>query len=203
MLKKNQIEVIDLFRKSPFLECSILQIKKKMMSKSYQRVYDAVKELEKNKILKVKKVGNTKLVSLSLNSLSIPKISFLDEDGPENKKLPNYEKIISLKELSKYLAIITGSYSKKEATKNSDLDLAVIIPDNENPLEIQKLLENLMLLFYPQVHLYVFKNKDFIEMLLSKEENYGKEIFRNHLILKNAYIYYEILKEAIENGFKG
>ena len=106
-----------------------------------------------------------------------------------------------MKELSRYLVIITGSYAKKEATKNSDLDVVVVV-DNENPLGIQKLLDNLMFLFHPKVHLYVFKAKDFIEMLLSKEENYGKEIFRNHLILKNAYIYYEILKEAIENGFK-
>lgn len=203
MLKKNQIEIINLFRKNIFLKCSILQIQKKLKKKSYQRVYEAVKQLEKEKILKLEKVGNTNVVSLSLNPLSIPKISFLDESEKENEKMPNYEKIISLKELSRYLVIITGSYVKGTATKNSDLDVVVIIPDNENPLDIQKLLDNLMFLFHPKIHLYVFKNKDFVEMLLSKEENYGKEIFRNHLIFKNAYIYYEILKEAIENGFKG
>jgi len=74
----------------------------------------------------------------------------------------------------------------------------MIIPNNEKTIEIQKLVENLTLTFYPKIHLYVFNNKDMTEMLLEKKENYGKEIFRNHIILKNAYIYYEILKEAIE-----
>ncbi len=203
MLKKNQVEILNLFRKNIFLKCSILEIKKKTKKSSYQRVYESVKELEKEKILNVEKIGNTSLVSLALNNNSIPKLSFLDEESLENKKLPNYEKIISLKELSRYLVIATGSYVKREEKKNSDLDIVAVISDNEDVLEVQKLLDNLFYLFHPKIHLYVFKNKDFIEMLVSKEENYGKEIFRNNLILKNAHIYYEILKESIENGFKG
>ena len=40
-------------------------------------------------------------------------------------------------------------------------------------------------------------------MLKEKSENYGKEIVKNKIILKNARIFYELIKEAIENGYKG
>jgi predicted nucleotidyltransferase len=138
-----------------------------------------------------------------LTPRSISYLSFLDEQEAMNKKIPNYEKIMSLREISSYLIIVAGSYAKGKATKKSDLDVVIIIPDNERAIDVQKLVENLTLLFYPFIHLYVFNKKDFIEMLLEKNENYGKEIFRHHIILKNASIYYDILRGVIENGFQG
>ena len=83
------------------------------------------------------------------------------------------------------------------------MDLVVIVPDKENLVAVQKLVENKTMLFVPSVHLYVFRKKDFIEMLNSKEENYGKEIVKNRIMLKNAQIFYELIKEAVENGYKG
>ena len=203
MLTKNQIKILNLFRKNISLKASILGIAKKINKKAYQRVYEAVNDMVKKNILHSQKVGGSNLISLELTKSSITYLAFLDEQEPMVKKIPNYEQIISIKEASRYLIIVTGSYAKGKAKKNSDLDLVIIIPDTEKSFDIQKLIENLTFLFYPRVHLYVFNNKDFIAMLLDKKENYGKEIYKNHIILKNAYIYYELLKEAIENGFKG
>jgi len=45
--------------------------------------------------------------------------------------------------------------------------------------------------------------KEFYEMLINKEENYGKEIARNNLIITGGKEYYAILQEAIEHGFRG
>lgn len=203
MLTKNQIEILNLFRKNIFLKTSILQIKKLLKKKSYQRVHEAVRELEKNKILKSEKAGNTRLISLILTPQAIFYISFLDEQEAINKNFSNYEKIMSIKEVSSYIIIITGSYAKGTQMKSSDLDLVAIIPDDQKAPDIQKLVENITFLYHPRVHPYVFTRKDFIEMLLDYKENYGKEIFRYHVILKNASIYYEIIRGAIKNGFKG
>lgn len=201
MLTKNQLKILEIFRKNIFLETNMRKLVKISKSKSYQRIYEAVKELEKNKILNLRKIGNSNLSSLNLSNRSISLLSFLDEQESFSKNIPNSEKIKSLKQISQYLIMITGSYAKNTQTKNSDLDLIIVIPDNEKAINIQKLIENLTLFFRPKIHLYVFNNRDFIEMLLDKKENYGKEIYKNHIIIKNAYIYYELLKEAIENGF--
>ena len=195
MESKNQKEIMNLFRRNIFLKASIRELSRKLNKKSYQRVYEAVKKLEGKKILKLERVGNSYVVSLELNYHSIPLLAHLDEKEASGK-MPNYEKLMNIREISNYLLIVTGSYAKGTATKKSDLDLVVIVPDNQKAINVQKFVENLTLLFYPKVHLYVFNNKDFLEMLLEKKENYGKEIYRNHLILKNAHIYYEILREG-------
>ena len=58
-------------------------------------------------------------------------------------------------------------------------------------------------LMTPEAHPYVFTQSQFYEMLINKEENYGKEIARNNLIVTGGKQYYKILMEAIENGFDG
>lgn len=199
-LTKNELKILDLFRKDIFLKSSIREIMKRIDSKSYQRVYEAVESLEEKQILNSEKIGNTKLTSLRMSRSAFLNLAFLDEQ--ESNKIPNASKIIELKEITDYLIIVTGSYAKGNVNKKSDLDLVIIIPDKEDVVHIQKLAENLTMLFIPEIHLYVFRKKDFIEMLTDKKDNYGKEILKNHIILKNAQTYYELISEAIENGIK-
>jgi predicted nucleotidyltransferase len=203
MLSKNEMEVINLFRKNPFQKLSTLQINKELKKKAYSRVYDAVKSLQKNNIIKITKIGNANLAELNLNHRSIPYLCLLDEEEAIERTIPNLEKLASLKEISNYLLIVTGSYARGTQKKSSDLDLVILIPDNEKAIDSQKMIENIIYLLHPPVHLFVLNQKDFTEMLIEKKENYGKEIFRNRLLLKNAEIYYGLLKEAIENGFRG
>jgi len=192
---------LNLFRKSIFLKVSILGIAKLLKEKYYQRVYESTKALVKKDILKSEKMGNTDQISFSWTDAAIANISFLDEEEAREKKLPHHDKILSIKEIKQYSILITGSYARGEAKKSSDLDLVIIIPDDKKAIELQKLIENKTLAEHPPIHSYAFNNKDFIEMLTSKEQNYGKEIVKNHLLLKNAYIYYDILKEATFNEF--
>lgn len=190
---------MNLFRKSIFLKVSILGIAKLLKEKSYQRVYESTKALVKKDMLKSEKMGNTDQISFSWTDAAIANISFLDEEEAREKKLPHHDEILSIKEIRQHLILITGSYARQDAKKSSDLDLVIIIPDGKKAIELQKLIENKTLTEHPPIHSYVFNNKDFIEMLTSKEQNYGKEIVKNHLLLKNAYIYYDILKEAAFN----
>jgi len=200
-LSKNELKILNLFRKEIFLKTSIREIMKKIESKAYQRVYEAIQSLEKKQTLSSEKLGNTSLISLKMSRNTFLNLSFLDEQ--EIETIPNAQKIIALKEITDYLIVAAGSYANGKATRTSELDLVIIIPDKEDVVYIQKIVDNLTMLFVPEIHLYVFRKKDFIEMLTEKKENYGKEIFKNHIILKNAQIYYELLNEAIENGFKG
>lgn len=200
-ITKNQLKILNLFRKELFLRASIRKIMKKIDSKSYQRVYEAIQILIAKKILISEKLGNINLISLNFSRETFINFSYLDEQ--EGNKIPNYSKLLEIKEISDYLILAAGSYAKGNAKKNSDLDLVVIIPDKEKAVEIQKLIENATMLFVPEIHLYVFTRKDFVEMLKDKRENYGKEIIKNKVILKNAQIYYELIKEALQDGYKG
>ena len=198
---KNELKVINLFRKNIFLNASIREIMKKVGSNSYQRVYEAIESLVKKNILSLEKKSSLNLISLKISRETILNLAFLEEK--EGNKIPNYSKIIEIKEITDYLILVTGSYAKGNYNKKSDLDLVIIAPNKENIVAIQKLVKNITMLFVPEVHLYVITKKDFIEMLKSKNENYGKEIVKNKIILKNGQIYYELIKEAIENGYKG
>jgi|SRR3989338_7921303 len=199
-MNKNELKILELFRKELFLKASIKKIMKIIKSNSYQRVYEAVEELVNKNILSSEKIGNTNLIRLHLSREAILLLSFLDEK--EGNKIPNYSKILDIKEISDYLILVTGSYASGKSNKKSDMDLVVIVPDKEDVVSIQRLVENKAMLFSPPIHLYVFRKKDFVEMLNDKKDNYGKEIVKNKIILKNAQRFYELVKEAIENGYK-
>ena len=98
------------------------------------------------------------------------------------------------------IILITGSYAKNKQTEKSDIDILIIT--KAGVFKKQKLLENLTLTFKPVIHPIVVTYKNFIDMLLSKEENLGKEAFKNHLIFRNNERYYLLIKEAIEHGFR-
>ena len=197
MLTKNQVEVLNLFRKNIFLKSSILELKNTLNKTSYSRIFDAVKELEKNKVLKIDKIGHTNLVYSDLNSQFIIQASYLDEDESMNSNIPNYEKIMNIPELSNYL-IIVKSKEKAILKRGSEQELVIVIADLDKSMHVQELAEKALFLVYPKVNISVFKEKEIIEMLL---EGKDMEMFKSHTILKNTSKYYELLKEAIKQGF--
>ena len=199
-IKKSYLEILNLYRKDIFLSKTIRELSK-MLKKDYPNVYNAVKELNEKKIINIKKIGNSKICSISLNSETISLFSFLDEGEAFSKNMPNIQKILEFKEFLDDIVLVTGSYAKGEEKKTSDIDLVIITKDKT--FNKQKLIENLTSLLLPKIHSIVLSQKDFIKMLLDKKPNFGKEIFKNRLLLRNSSRYYNLLKEAIENGFRG
>lgn len=198
--KKSNVEIISLFRKNIFLSKTIREIAL-IAKKDYPTVYNAIKELEEAGILQTKRAGHAKLCTLSLSNNAISVLSFLDEQEALSKPLPNTDKIMEFKEFEDDILLVTGSYAKGTQTKQSDMDLVVIAKDKA--FEKQRLLESLTALYMPKIHPIVITYKDFIDMLLEKKASFGKEIFNNRLLLRNASRYYLLLKEAMENGFRG
>ena len=200
MLKKSEIKIIDLFRKNVFLSKTIREISI-MLKKSYPKVYGGIIELEKEKIIKIKKVGNSKICELNFSKEAISILSFLDRQDALARDIKNVDKITEFREFSDDIILVSGSYAKGKQTAKSDIDLVIIT--KTGAFEKQKLIENLTKLFLPNVHPIAISYKDFVGMLLDKKENYGKEVFRSRLLFKNSEIYYDLIKEAVENGFRG
>ena len=53
----------------------------------------------------------------------------------------------------------------------------------------------------PKIHLHVFLDEEFKQMLLDEKHNYGKEVVKNNLIFYGGNAYYKILFEAMKRGF--
>jgi len=190
---------MNLFRKNIFLRKTIREISI-LLKKDYPTIYNAIIELEKATFIKIEKVGKSKVCFIELNQKTISLFSFLDEQEAISANIPNINKITNTKEFSEDIILVGGSYAAGKQKKSSDLDLAVITKGRA--FEKQKLLENLTSLMIPRIHCLVFTYKDFIDMLLDKNPNFGKEIFNKRLIFKNTSKYYDIINEAIENGFR-
>jgi predicted nucleotidyltransferase len=186
MIKKSQLNIINLFRKNIFLKKTIREIS--ML-------------LKKEELLTIETIGKSKVCSAKLDQKTVSLFCFLDEQESFEANIPNICKILDFKEFNEDLILITGSYVLGKQTKTSDIDLVLIV--KEKAFEKQKLLENITSLMIPKIHALVFSQKDFIDMLLDKKPNFGKEIFNKHLIFKNTVKYYDLIKEAIEHGFRG
>lgn len=200
ILKKSHLEILNLFRKDIFLSKTIRELSF-MVKKDYPTVYRAAKELGKKKIINIRGVGKANICEMSFSQEAISVFSFLEEQEALSRKIPNIGKILEFKEFLDDIIIIAGSYAKRKETKKSDMDIAVITKDKA--FNKQKLFENLTDLILPRIHPVVITQEDFIKMLLDEKPNLGKEIFRNHLVFRSASRYYELLKEAVKNGFSG
>ncbi len=204
MLKK-EYEILLQFVKEPWKRFTFKEIKNLSRKKSESYVYNSIKRFVKSKILKEEKVGNVILYSVNLTSLKAQAYSgFTSEHYAWSQKHIPYKDLESLSSKIPtpfYTLIITGSYAKKNQTKNSDIDLVIIIDEKAEPRKVYSQLKLACELNIPEIHLYVFRKSEFLQMLLNSEANYGREIVKNNLILFGAETYYRILGEAIETGF--
>ncbi|VVB81593.1 Nucleotidyltransferase domain protein [uncultured archaeon] len=203
MIKKEH-QLLVPFIGSPWKSFTFKEIKElcKKSSKSY--VFAVLKKLVKEEILREEKAGNVILYISNLCSLKAQAYSALvAEHLAWNRALPyqNLQKAAEKVPTPFYIFIVTGSYAKNAQKKGSDIDVVVIIDDAEEAKSIYAQLRFTCELSVPEIHLYVFRKSEFLEMLLSKQANYGKEIAKNNLILHGAEAYYQIINEALERGF--
>ena len=199
----NSVEerILRLYLRDILLNVSIMQIMKMIKSNSYSRTHEAVNRLVVRNILVKNDIGNTSLIRLNNSREAVLWMGFMEELN--TNYIPLYYRIIGIEELSDYLLVITGSHAKRTHSARSDVDLAIIVPDHEDITAIHKITVNRTMLWKPKMHVHVLRKKDFTDMLLYDHDNFGKEMARHKIILKNARIYYELVLGAINHGYKG
>jgi len=188
----------------PWKKLTFKQIKQLTRNKSDNYVHKALKNFVKSRILEDMRIGNVITYSIAKNEKALSVIGFLAEFKANNTKhLPNLTRILGKIKTPFYSFLITGSYAKNKQKNDSDIDIVIICDDSS---DIKNILAEIKLeseLNIPEVHAYVFKSKEFYEMLINKEENYGKEAARSNLIISGGKQFYKIIMEAIQNGFNG
>lgn len=205
MLKREH-EILMAFVEKPWKTFTFKEIKQYSRKKSESYVFSILKKLVKLGVLKEEKAGNVVLYSLHDSEMALTYAGIVAEYVAWNKKhIPHNEIEALAKKIPTdfFVLLITGSYARNMQKKGSDIDIVVICDDSFNPKKVYAELKHLAEISIPAIHLYVFKESEFSQMLLDKEANYGKETAGNNLAVSGAKIYLRIVSEAIKHGFNG
>jgi len=203
MITEKQFKIFEVFARNPFAEFARKEVKIESREKSNNALALTINLLKKEEVVKEKKIGKSGLLTLNLeNDLTFYYIALCN-----NKRIHHLAKLAteSLKaEISPdtpfYSIAIFGSYATGEQKKDSDLDIAVFI-ENENK-EIAASVNSAKLKSILDMHVHIIPRKEMLEMLTNKEENLGKQIARKHLAIHNQRIFYDIVKEGMNRGFR-
>jgi len=204
MIKK-KFELLYLFAKEPWKKYTYSEFQKisKIKSKSYLEKF--FKKFLKEEILMQDKIGNSSVYYLNLSSLKTRIFAgfILEYFGWNQKNIPykRLEEIFNKIPYKNYIFLITGSYVTRKETKKSDIDIIILVDDFFDSKKVYAELRLKCETMIPRGHLYVFKNSEFIQMLMNEEANYGKEIVKNNLIICQGQNYLNLIKEVIKNGF--
>jgi predicted nucleotidyltransferase len=161
----------------------------------YKNVHSIIKRLEKESIVELEIFGKSKRVKL------IPKMHpliFEAEYKRREELLKNKNLAVMLREIKNklksklFVLLIFGSYAKKTQTEKSDIDLMFIVSDGKEE-QFEKDTDNALRLLPLPIHHMVFSEKQFLEMLDSKESNVGKEALNNNIILYGVEAYYGMI----------
>lgn len=156
---------------------------------SQKNIALTLNELEKQRIISSKFVGNLKHFSLNKNNPLIKKYLLIAEIENSVKFMednPKINQIIEKIDKRGKIVCIFGSYAKGVQRRDSDLDLFIIGEYNEK--EIKKIGE----LFNVEVNIRGGSIEDFLE-LIQKKNPLVKEIIENHIIASG---YEEFVEEV-------
>lgn len=206
MLTKES-EILFLFAKEPWKKYNFTNLRKISGKKSRSYLASVLGKLVKDKILKKESFAHLPVYSLNIGSTKARLFAgFVLEYYGWNKKHIPYDDLQRMMDKipnNDYVFIIAGSYAKEKQTEESDIDVVILIDDYADPKRVYAELSYYCEMNIPPIHLYVFRHKEFMEMLLNKQANYGKEIAKNNLILAGGQVYVKLIKEAMRNGYSG
>ena len=166
----------------------------------YATFHRTIQDMSKFHMIKEKEVGHSKAITLNLENPSIKAYltigSIIDaEDFLKGR--PLFKKIVSElpddKGVYRESVLLFGSYAKGEYTDKSDIDILVLNRKGAKSLSFSKY----ELLFKKKINPIFFTEQEFKQMLKEKEENVGKQVLKNHIVLKNPSYFWDMVLNAI------
>ncbi len=204
MLSNEKISLLEVWHGNPFAAFTISDIMKLTGKKTKTWVFNALKLMVRLKILKSELKGNLNIYALNINNpLSIQLLQYLEvQDSINFPHLGAISEIIGKMPVKGFCLVVFGSYAEKKQARKSDMDVCLLIESEEAERSIRPYLNEIKLGTEVDIDEHYITFGDFIKMLLRKEENLGKQIFRKHRLFYNPEIYYQLIKEAYKNGFR-
>jgi len=161
---------------------------------NYKSAYNALKILEKEGIVELKRVGNTILCTFNnnFNDLVFKAEYSRRENLFKKREFPVIYDSLSKLEFS-LIVLLFGSYAKGTATKHSDIDF-LLISDEEHFKKVQDKIS----IFPQDIHLTPVTYESFIRMAKSKEFSVVSEALKKNVILIGIEEYYRLLTHVIK-----
>jgi len=157
---------------------------------SFYRTIDGMKDL-----LVIEKVGKAKTVSLNYKTQTVKSYLAISSEKEKKESLkiqPIIKKIANELETNDTVALF-GSYANNTYTERSDIDILIINKDGKRSISFSKY----ELLFKKKINPVFVTKKEFQLMLKDKEENLGKQVLKNHIILNNPEAFWECVLDAV------
>jgi predicted nucleotidyltransferase len=205
MLTNSQLKIFEPLTRNMLKEYSIKEIKEACEEKSNNALALALKKFKEENIVKERRVGRSLLYTLNIdNELVFNYTQLINTKKIPKQALRAIERIKEdvEKHTSFFSIVIFGSYAIGKQTKESDLDVAVFIEEENKRKIIESAIKSSELKTPLEIHSHVISKEEFLEMLKVDSENLGKQIARKHLSVYNAHIFYSLLKRGVKNGFR-
>ena len=165
----------------------------KVLKIPYATFYRTVHKM--NNLLIITVIGKSKTIQLSLNN-PIARAHLTVSSDEEKKEFLQNQPIIKKieKELgTKEIVVLFGSYAKRIQHEKSDVDLLIINKEGNKSISFSKY----ELLFKKRINPIFVTKKEFELMLKDKEENIGRQVLKNHIILNNPEEFWGCVLHAI------
>ena len=199
MLTKKQLEIFAIFKL--FREYTYNELKTIAKQNSNSIMQNAIKAFKEENLINERQIANIKLYSLNHNNDVI--YSYLSLTIKLPKQIQKAVDILK-QEIEKYTLlyslVIFGSYANSNYKKNSDLDIAIIIPNKNKNIKIA--INSAEDKIIPELDTHIILREEFLEMLKQDSPNLGKEIARNNIVVYNNTYFYKLILLGINNGFK-
>ena len=170
---------------------TIRQISKDL-NVDYKNIFQAINNL--SKVIYKEKFGNANKIEIKLKSsseiLSVEN-KRANQFLKKNRRLELIRRDIKDIDYPFLIVLVFGSYVKKTKTEKSDIDICIICDSRE---ETKKLISKLELLPI-NIEIHNFTAGEFESMVKTKEENVGKEIIKNNIILYGIENYYNLISK--------
>ncbi len=204
MLTPKQIKIFEAFLRKPHQELTYKEIKDYSKEKSNSIIQKAVVKFLAENLVKKREVGNIILYAVNLDNSTV--FSYFEILIKE--KIPNLVKN-SIKIIRDELSniefqsfVIFGSYAEGKQKEKSDLDIAIFVNSIEDKKNCELSMKSAELKSILQIDTHIITKDEMLQMLKDKHENLGKQIAYKHLAIHNPMIFYSIIQEGINHGFK-
>lgn len=204
MLTPKQIKIFGAFLRRPYKEFTYRELKEYAKEKSNSIIQKAILKFLADNLISKKEVGNIILYKLNLEDSTV--FSYFDILIKESLPKPAKDTLKRVKEEladTLFISIVLfGSYAEENQTKKSDLDIAVFVASEEDKRGCELSLKSAKLKTLLDIDYHVFTKSEMLQMLKDKHENLGKQIAYKHLAIQNPAIFYSIIQEGVDNGFR-